>query len=189
MTHPHAFEKFGFGVGNVYPGQTSTVERDGFTLTARIYADDDTDAPWERQDGHGEVTGWTTRGYFEGERVLSRDGAHARYYDFAGAVETAKRDGWGAEGGQREGETAEEYATRAAESDFEWLRAWCNDEWSYVGVAVTVSRADVQLTGEYEHARWGIDSTSPDYIAETAEELAAEALDAARAKLAELTAD
>ena len=70
------------------------------------------------------------------------------------------------------------------------MAAWKNDEWFYCGVAVTVSRADVQLTGRYTNALWGIECNYPDsdndYLREVANELLGEALDAARAKVAEL---
>lgn len=70
------------------------------------------------------------------------------------------------------------------------LAAWKRDEWWYVGVAVTVSKAGIQLTGKYDHACWGIDCNYPgsdnSYLLEVANEEANEALEAAKAKLAEL---
>lgn len=70
------------------------------------------------------------------------------------------------------------------------MAAWENDEWFYCGVAVTVSRADVQLTGQYDHALWGVECNYPDsdnsYLTSVANELLSEALFSARAKLAEL---
>lgn len=157
---------------------TSRVERDGFTLTATAHPDPDHAPPWEEYDGHGIVSDWTTREPNEGERILSRDrgkwGA-ARYYDFAATVELARKDGWGPG-------TPEE----AAEADFARLRDWCNDNWWYVGVAVTVERLGVPLTGPYDHALWGIESDARAYLAQVAEDLSGEALKAAKAKLAQL---
>ena len=72
------------------------------------------------------------------------------------------------------------YAAAAARADFERLRAWCNDEWQYVGVSVTVKRAGVTLVQPYSVALWGIESDAPEYLAETANELLSEALDEAR---------
>lgn len=43
------------------------VERDGFTLRARIEHDEHTGAPWEEHDGHGPL-------------VLGYEPAVARYY-------------------------------------------------------------------------------------------------------------
>lgn len=36
----------------------------------------------------------------------------------------------------------------------EAFSAWANDEWFYVGVGVTVWKAGVKLTDDYEHALW-----------------------------------
>jgi len=173
-----------------YAGPGSTIESDvdGFRVVATLYADDDIGAPWERDDGHGPVSGWTTRGKAAGERVLREDRRSRRYYDFAEAVRIARRDGWGYPG-QVDGETAGQRAARAAEHDFKVLRAWCNDEWFYVGVAVRVWRDGEPVTGEYDHALWGVESNYPggdnSYLSEVAEECAGEALIAARAVLAE----
>jgi len=173
-----------------YPGETSTIERDGFTITATIYHDADHGAPWEEEDGHGPVTDWRPYGYNQhptkapGERVLARSGRSVRLYDWAEAVKIAKRDGWDAPP-YGEG-TAGQRAVRAAEADFQHLRRWCEDQWHYVGVGVVVSRAGVDLTDEYAHAIWGTENTAADHLNDLAADLVGDALDAARAKLAEL---
>ena len=75
------------------------------------------------------------------------------------------------------------------------MQAWKDDEWFYCGVAVTVEREGVQLTGQYDHALWGIECNYParnkrhrpnDYLAQVASEHIEEALNAARAKIAAL---
>lgn len=70
------------------------------------------------------------------------------------------------------------------------MAAWKNDEWFYCGVAVVVSKADVDLTLKYNHALWGIECNYPDsdnaYLMEVANELLPVALDSARANLATL---
>lgn len=171
-------------------GETITAEVDGFTITATIHNDEDSSPPWHRESGHGPVSEWTGRGKRSSEMVLNRDNYRYRYYDFAEACRIARRDGWGVKGGRHDSETARAYAARAAMADYEVLRAWCNDEWHYVGVAVTVERNDVQLTGDYDHALWAIECNYPgsdnSYLTEVAGDLAAEALTAAKAKLAEL---
>jgi hypothetical protein len=80
--------------------------------------------------------------------------------------------------------TARQYAAAAARADYERLRAWCNDEWSYVGVIVTASRNDVELGSA---SVWGIESDAGDYLLETANELAADAIAEARETIAALT--
>lgn len=166
---------------------TATIEHEGFTITATLHADDDADAPWDREDGHGTVSDWTTRAKLPGELVLSQDGRSRRFYDFAEACAVARRDGWGATGAAP-GASPRALAALAAWRDFERLRTWCADLWHYVGVAVTVTRdADgeaVTLTGPYDHALWGIESDAGAYLAEVASDLAREALDAARERAA-----
>ena len=178
-------ETFEFG-SHAYIDEAVTIERDGFTLTAKIHHDDTQDAPWDAEDGHGPVSDWRSDRWRKapGERVLVREWRAARFYDFAEAVKIARRDGWGTAGD--EGLTAGQKAVRAAEADFERLRAWCADDWSYVGVSVTVEREGVELVGDFEHALWGIESDAGAYLDEVAEELASQAIDAARAKLASL---
>jgi hypothetical protein len=172
--------------GDVYDGETCTIERDGFTLTATIHADHDSGAPWDEEDGHGEVSGWRPYGDNQhptkapGERVIARDGRSARFYDFAGAVAKAKAEGWDVE--PYGTGTPGERAVRAAEADFAHLKAWCDDQWFYVGVAVTVAKAGVDLTGPYDHAIWGTESTAGEHMADLANDRIGDALDAARAK-------
>jgi hypothetical protein len=144
----------------------------GIELIARIVSDDEQDAPWDRECGHGPVSDWTTRAKQPGERILNSDGRSRRYYDFAEAVKIAKRDGWDAppygEGtkGQR--------AARAAEADFKRLRDWCNDHWSYVGVVVSVE-LDGEEIDSHAASLWGIESDCRDYLREVAGELFDEA--------------
>lgn len=164
-----------------------TIERDGFTLAAEIVPDDSNPAPWKEEDGHGPVSDWRRANYtgrFDkapGERMLCRDGDSAMFYDFAAAVRMARAEGWDAppydEGtpGQR--------AVRAAEADFGRMQDWCNDQWCYVGVVVTASRNDVELGSA---SLWGIESDAGEYLVIIANELADEAIEEARAKLATL---
>lgn len=221
--------------GTVYDGETITCETDGFTVTATIHHDDNCDAPWEREDGHGDVSDWTRRdAKGPGDLILNSDSGSVRLYAYAAACATARRDGWGppmyrqgvehgANGLSRVSAqwfigrdlhshqsawsddvnagyvechdamrasypSARAYAAAAARADFDRLAAWCRDEWHYVGVSVTVSRNGVQLTPDYAHALWGIESDAPDYLTETATDLAGEALAAARETLAGLAA-
>lgn len=141
-----------------------------WTFTARIVDDEHMGPPWEEHDGHGPVSEWTTRAKRPGERVLNTDGSSRRYYDFQEAVKIAKRDGWGP------GTPAE-----AAEKDFEAMRSWCNDEWRWVGVVISVSYNGVKLT-DHAASLWGIEANYPgsdnSYLLEITNEL----LDEARAE-------
>lgn len=136
-------------------GDSVSVDVDGFTVTARIYRDDCSDAPDERQDGFWPSLNPADAGYIgaKSPRTLARHRAKAQ------AI----------------------------------MDAWKRDEWHYVGVALTIEKDEVQLTGQYEHALWGIECNHPygdgnAYLSEVAGDLLAEALDAARAKLATLCA-
>lgn len=168
-----------------------TIERDGFTLRARIEYDSDTGAPWEEHDGHGPVSDWEARDKLPGELILCGPSygmgrlAARRFYDFAEACRIARRDGWNAAPYQVEGETPRQRAARAALADFEHLRGWCNDSWNWCGVVVTAERAGVELG---RASLWGIESNAGAYLVEVANELAAEAVAEAAAKVAEIAA-
>jgi hypothetical protein len=70
------------------------------------------------------------------------------------------------------------------------MDAWKRDEWRYCGVAVTVAKCGVTLTGKYDHALWGIEANYPGsdnaYLRDVANELLGEAISAAKGKLDEL---
>lgn len=70
------------------------------------------------------------------------------------------------------------------------MKAWLNDEWHFVGVCVTIWKADVMLTQKYQHALWGIECNYPDsdneYLRNVANELLPAALEDAKAKIAQL---
>ena len=142
----------------VCEGDTVTLDIDGFTLTATIYRDDaDSDAPDEHCDGFWPSLDPDDAGYI-GNKSKSTLARHMAY------------------------------AERV-------MQAWKDDEWFYCGVAVTVEREGVQLTGQYDHALWGIECNYPKrnkrhrpnaYLAEVASEFIEEALNVARAEIAEL---
>lgn len=137
----------------------------GYTARVECPYDDDTTPPWKREDGHGPVSEWRPvwnrhtgcRDKRPGEMLLVREGRGTsdlgRFYDFAAAVKLARRDGWGYHG-MHDGETPGERAHKAALADFEYLRRWCNDEWHYIGVVVTVHRNGEEIGGD---ALWGIE--------------------------------
>lgn len=155
-----------------------TFTREGQAFKATVYADGDGDAPWDREDGHGPVSGWVYgQPKKPGELVLNTDRGSKRYYDFAEAMRIAKRDGWGCPN-LPEGLTPGQVAERAVRADFERLRAWCRDDWQYVGVSVTPEGLD----DDFSYALWGVESDSEDYIKEVANALAGEALQAEAAR-------
>lgn len=148
-----------------------TFEHKGRTFSMAIEPDLDHGHPWEEEDGHGPVSDWTSRDKRPGEMVLASSGGRHRFYDFAEAVKIAKRDRWDAPP-YGEG-TAGQKASRAALADFNWLRRYCSDQWSYVGVVVTLLDGDGEETDQ-QASLWGICDDDPRYLEQTARELAAE---------------
>jgi hypothetical protein len=170
-------------------GESITCEVDGFKVRATIKHDDHGDAPWDNDCGHGPVSDWTSRNKRPGERVLSvaDRGGSRRFYDFAEAVRLARKDGWDTPPYQTG--TPGQRAARAAERDFEVLRAWCRDDWWYVGIVVSVVRDGIKLGSA---SLWGVECNYPGannaYLLEVANELLPEALDEARKAIAKLCA-
>lgn len=159
------------------------------TLVVAICDDHDHGTPWENEDGHGPVSEWTSREKRAGEFVLAtgrRDGTK-RYYDYAAACAEARRDGWGSEPFNIEGETTRQKAARAAMADFKRLQDFCNDQWSYIGVALFLldpdgAECDPSQIANAEPfgaipsvALWGIESDAGDYYREVVRELTQQA--------------
>jgi hypothetical protein len=174
-------------------GDKIEAQAGGLLLVATLHADDDTSAPWDREDGHGPVSDWCRKDTKSpGEVILNEDHGSCRFYDMAEAVKIAKRDGWGTPDGRQDGERAGAYAARAAAHDFAVLKAWSGDEWQYVGVAVQAfdPATGLALTGEFSNALWGVEANYPGadnaYLVEVANELASEVVTEARASLTKL---
>jgi len=160
----------------LYDGET--FEQGGYTFRVTFPQDADHGAPWEDYDGHGIVSEWTRRPKLAGERILVSDGRDypsRRYYDVAGTLKIARRDSWGAPDGRRPGETRRAELARAVEADYEFLRGWCTDQWTYVGVVVTWIDAEGHDLGLTE-SLWGVESSEDTYLADVARELAGELL-------------
>jgi hypothetical protein len=119
------------------------IELRGYRFGVRYSPDDDYREPWKEADGHGIVSDWTRRGKGPGERILCEDRQARRYYDVAGTLKIARRDGRGTAKGRLPGETLKAYRARAVDADFEYLRAWCADEWRYVSIMVDWLDPDV----------------------------------------------
>lgn len=79
------------------------IEHDGSRFRVTFPYDDIDDAPWEREDGHGDISDWKRHAFGQGtkppkaagELILCWDHGSYRTYDFAGACKIARRDGWG----------------------------------------------------------------------------------------------
>ncbi|MFH7600603.1 hypothetical protein WDV06_36730, partial [Streptomyces racemochromogenes] len=144
---------------------TDTIERDGYTFRVEHFHDSDAGAPWENEDGHGVISDWTTRDKSPGELVLNSDRSSKRFYDFAETCRIALRDGWGSRDAEP-GMSKRQIAALAAREDYERMRAWCNDEWSYIGVVVTLLDIDGNETDATD-SLWCVDDDG-DYAATVA---------------------
>lgn len=163
-----------------------TFERNGYTFRVRLTRDEDICEPWKEFDGHGPVSEWTRRGKASGERILVEDRGSYRYYDFRAAVAIARRDGWGCEhtkvvetDGQRivthgPHTSRGARAACAAETDYNYLRRFCEGQWGYVCVEVT--HVDDEGTDGETTCLGGVESDSSDYIETVCNELADELL-------------
>lgn len=122
-----------------------TFEHDGLTFRVTLEPDYDHGAPWNEDVGHGDVRYTGDRGCnpakLPGDLILRSDSDGTLLYDFAGACRIALRDGWGARDAEP-GMTKRQVAALAAREDFEHLRAWCNDQWCYVVVSLTLLDLD-----------------------------------------------
>lgn len=168
-----------------YTIHEETREHNGLTFKVEHVYDLNADAPWDAEDGHGPVSKWRHEDSKRaGERVLHRDRRSCLFYDFAEAVKIAKRDGWGLSE-ERLGKLARrlgrdpkpgEVRAEAVEADFERLRAYCDNEWTYIGVAVVLLDANGRTTHETA-SLWGIESDAGDYLEEVARDLMEEVAD------------
>jgi hypothetical protein len=143
-------------------------EHNGHTIGVTWHYDEDCEAPWEHEGGHGPVSDWTRRDKAPGEMVLCEDRGSKRYYDFAEAIKIAKRDGWDAP--PYKTGTKGQQAKRAVEADFKYLQRWCKDDWFWCGYVVTVDGTQID-------SLWGIDSDSRDEFTKEAIEQAKAHLD------------
>lgn len=123
------------------PIQTHTLQRSGYTARISVFHDEYMGEPWKEHDGHGIVSEWTRRDKTPGELVLNSDLHSKRFYDYQGTLEIARRDGWGLDDEDKAKLAAKlkreptkgEIVAEAVRRDFEHLRAWCNDEWHWLG--------------------------------------------------------
>jgi hypothetical protein len=97
--------------------------------------------PWEHCDGHGQVSNWTRRDKKPGEIILHTDHSSKRFYDMQGAIKTAKAEGWSCDA-VLPTDTPSQKAVKAAQADFDNLRAWCNSDWWYCCLHVIMVDSD-----------------------------------------------
>jgi hypothetical protein len=163
----------------------NTFTFEGHTFGYELDFEFTVEAPWEQCDGHGPVSDWTMRSKHPGELVLCNDRGSKRYYDFQAAIEQAKKEGWDSWPYDKS-LTKGQRAYKAVMLDFEYLQAWCEDEWYYAVLKVVLLDEDEDET-EYDQCLGGIESGywidhqarkrgEEPYYLEAARELASEIL-------------
>jgi hypothetical protein len=114
------------------------VERWGFRFKISIDTDHDMAPPWKEHDCHGDVR--EVRAVHNrpskrpGERILYEHRDNYWLYDWQGAIRKAKKEGWGL--WKKEALTKGQIRALAVQQDFDRLRGWLNDEWTWTGVGV-----------------------------------------------------
>ncbi|RPH43230.1 MAG: hypothetical protein EHM87_14295 [Burkholderiales bacterium] len=153
-----------------------TVEVDGETFTVRAFDDEHSDPPWENSDGHGPVRAVRHRDEKRpGERPLNdlRDSRATGYvYDWQEAMQRAVREGWGTGDGRRDGETARAHAARAVQADYDYLRGWLANDWSYAVIEVVDRHGEEAFLGGVDY-RYG-DGERDEYVREMVKDMARE---------------
>lgn len=165
---------------DVTEGDSITCEVDGFTIVATVERDEDSGPPWKSCDGWGVVSGWRRKDSKRpGERIINEDRGWCRFYDWEASIRQAKAEGWC----QDIPGTLGERAAAACEKDFALLKAWCDDEWWYCGIVLSISVKGIPLD-EHAASLWGIDCNVPDsdnkYLLEVANDLIPDALAAGK---------
>ena len=154
---------------------TETFEHKGFRFHLIIEDNDFYDPPWEISDSHGIVSDWTTRSKAPGERVLSCSGSSYRYYDWEGTIKRARAEKWGISG-PTTGLTSRQITELAVKYDYEYLLAYCNNEWSWVGYTVTLLDSNGEMT-KFSDSVWGFESFDEESIRDSYLEVCDELID------------
>ena len=160
---------------NVYRTETISSAK-GNKFKMELSYDDIGGMPWEEDVRYGRVSEWTTRDKRPGEVLLCIDGRSKRYYDMQGAVKLARREGWEIE--PYNTGTKGEQARRAAQADFERLRAWYDGNWWYAVLHVVMLDDEGEELDDYRERLGGVEDgynkKFAGYVMECAQELAQE---------------
>jgi len=153
---------------------TTTFTYKGHAFHFVTEPEQDSPPPWSYLfASHDLVSDWATRSKRPGELVLNTDHLNKRFYDFQGACKIALAEGWYTPPYNTDKrETPRQQAAKAALADFKRLKAWCDDEWYYIGLVVWCEDSP-----DVRHYMVGIESDSgEEYILECAHNLAEDIL-------------
>lgn len=157
---------------SAYEGEEITELPNGWKIKVAFQYDQDSGPPWKDCDGMGVIEECCYRPGEYGEYddwILNSDRGWYRYYDWKATLPEAMRDGWNTK--PYNFHSTHEQAMAAMRSTYEFLRRWCNDDWWYVGMIVTLlDENDDELD---EESCWGYESESIDYLCSEARSWAA----------------
>lgn len=161
-----------------YTLEKTTVEVDGLTFKVEIKQDEDYGRPWDESDGHGPVREAKRNYHYgriekaHGERILHAGDSneYSWVYDWNGALKLAEKDGWGVSEKDRPANwdslSRAQQSELAVQRDFEFLKAWCDENWVCCGVCVTLMIEDEDgdlveydgpLTAQFHDSLWGVE--------------------------------
>ncbi len=180
----------------MYAGEQFDFEHNGKQFRVFIECDYDAGFPWDREDGHVNVTEWERRDKRPSEVIIKEDCGSRRFVCIREAIAKATREGWGLNDGGMQAlaeklnrkPTKRQVIAEAVRLDIERMRAWCNDEWGYVGVCVSLLDSEGESIGnKYAATLWGIESDSDEFIREVTRELAIDAIAEAEETMARIS--
>ena len=137
------------------------IEIKGRKFSVNVHDDDYwSGTPWKNYsilDNHFDGR-FHCRNKRPGEMIVCQAGSNGKvFYDFANAVHHARRSG-----------LTGEQADQQAKKEFEWIRRWYNDQWSYVSVdAVDLLTGETvaSICGcEYDYSEESLELILNDYV-------------------------
>jgi hypothetical protein len=150
-----------------------TIELGGFKFRVAFEHDADAGYPWD-DAGRGSVR-QSNYAHNEhnsdkrpGERPLNQADRRETqfYYDWQAACKTARAEHWNSETYD-----AQDRVARAVQSDFDYLRGFVNNDWSYVFITVTMLDDDGEAMEGYSDSLSSVE-TYKDHHENTAQEMA-----------------
>ena len=161
---------------DAYDGEEITELPNGWKIKVEFQRDGDCGPPWEECDGHGEIYEARHRDECLDNWLLNSDRIWHRYYDWKATLPKAIKERWDAK--PYGVGTKQERAMRAMKADYEYLRRWCNDDWWYVGLIVTLLDENNEQIDE--DSCWGYASNDVGYLCSEARSWAAHMIVKAR---------
>ena len=127
--------------------------------------------PWEYCDNEVNlITDWTRRDKKPGELILTTDRTYKRFFDYQAACRYALDNQWGSRDALP-GDTKKQIASKAALNLFNYWRSWCDDEWAYRYIEITLIDPDTNQETYFIDSCGGIEDLNnydKDWINENA---------------------